>query len=263
MAQYIFGSGILWGTPTADATGAAIVNPTPVEFGTLQDISLDVSFDTKLLYGNLQFPVAVGRGKGKVSGKAKFAQLNGSTINSLFFGQTMTNGIINDIKDTTGMLIPATPFTITASSTTTLTSFAIPDSGTWSADLGISDTNGVPFTRVASAPVTGQYTVTAGVYVFAAADAGKTVFIDYQYTATSTTAVKSTIMNLPMGYAPSFKVDLAMPYAGKRLIFSLPNAISSKLTLATKQDDFMIPEFDFDAFASSSGQIMTYALTDN
>lgn len=250
MSQFVFGSGILWGTPTADANGNAIVNPSPILFGTMSDISLDMSFDTKTLYGNLQFPVAVGRGKGKIAGKAKFAQLNGTLINSLFFGQSLTNGVLSDVYDTTG---------VAAATTVTPT---VPNSGTWSADLGVRDANGLPMTRVASAPATGQYSVSAGAYTFAAADAGKTVFISYQYTATSTSAVQSIVQNLPMGYAPSFKADLYLPFNGKSLVVSVQNAIANKLSFATKQDDFMVPEFDFDCFAGANGQVLTYALTD-
>lgn len=253
MSQYAFGAGILWGTPLLDATGAAIANPTPVQFGELQDVSLDISFDTKMLHGQNQFPVAIGRGKGKISGKSKFARLNGALINSLFFGQTLAAGIVSDVYDTTGALIPTTPFTITPT---------VPSSGTWSADLGVTNASGVPMTRVASAPTTGQYSVAAGVYTFAAADTGLRVFISYQYTATSTTAKKSTVANLPMGYAPSFKCDLYMPYQGKSLICSLPNCIGSKLQLSTKLDDFFIPEFDFEGFADASGNVMTWATTE-
>ncbi len=253
MAQYVFGSGVLWGTPTMDASGVAIVNPSPIQFGTLQDVSLDVSFDTKALYGNLQFPVAQGRGKGKISGKAKVAQMNGTLLNNIFFGQTLSSGIINDVYDTTGVAIPGTPYQITPT---------VPSSGTWSQDLGVRDANGLPMTRVASAPTTGQYSVAAGVYTFAAADTTLTVFISYQYTATSTSAAKSTILNLAMGYAPTFRLDLSLPYAGKAMIVTLPNVISSKMGMATKQDDFLIPEFDFEAFAGSNGQVMTYAMSD-
>ncbi|MBV8061456.1 MAG: hypothetical protein JO253_08055 [Alphaproteobacteria bacterium] len=253
MAQYVFGSGQLWGTPTADAYGNPIANPSPVQFGTMQDVSLDISFDTKELTGNLQFAVAIGRGKGKVEGKAKVAQLNGSLFNSLFFGQTLTNGVINDVFDTTGSVIPSSPYSVTPT---------VPGSGTWSQDLGVRNSNGLPLKRVASAPATGQYTVAAGVYTFAAADTGTTVFINFQYTATSTTAVQSTIINLPMGYAPTFRADFNLPYNGKNLIITLPNCIGSKLSFATKQDDFLIPEFDFSAFASANGQIMTYSLSD-
>ena len=255
MAQYIFGAGILWGVPLQDATGAAITNPTPIQFGTLQDVSLDVSFDTKKLYGNLQFPVAVGRGKGSLTGKAHFAQINGAILNSLFFGQTVTAGIIGDVLDTTGAAIPTTPFAITPT---------VPSSGTWSVDLGVKNASGLPMTRVdaAATPTTGQYKVAAGVYTFATADTGLTVFISYQYTATSTSAKKSTVQNLPMGYAPSFRVDLLNPYAGKMLTVTLPNAIGSKLSFASKLDDFMIPEFDFEGFADASGNVMTWATTE-
>jgi len=254
MAQFTFGSGVLWGTPLSDATGTAITNPTPIQFGTLQDCSVDISGDIKELYGQNQFAVAVGRGKAKITGKAKFAQINGSLLNSLFFGQTVTNGILSDVYDTTGAAIPATPFTITPTP---------PSSGTWTADLGVRDSTGLPMTRVASSPTTGQYSVSiAGLYTFAAADTGKTVFINYQYTATSTTATKSTVQNVLMGYAPTFKADLYMPYNGKSLIVTLPQCISTKLSFATKLDDFQISEMDFSAFADSAGNTITWATTD-
>lgn len=253
MAQYVFGSGVLFGTPLTDATGAAIVNPSPIEFGTISDVALDISFDTKQLYGNLQFPVAIGRGKGKIGGKAKAAKLNGSMLNNLFFGQTLNLGVISDVYDTTGAAIPSTPFAITPT---------VPGSGTWTRNLGVKDANGLPMTRVASAPTTGQYSVSAGVYTFAAADTGLTVYINFQYSATSTTAVKSDVINLPMGYAPSFQADFYMPFNGKNLVFTAHNCVASKLAFATKQDDFMMPEFDFDCFANAAGLVMTYALTD-
>ena len=253
MAQFAFGAGTLWGIPTADYSGAAITTPTPVQFGTLQGGSIDISFDTKELYGNKQFPVAVGRGKGKITGKATFAQLNGSLINSLFFGQSLSAGIVADYSDVTGSAIPATPFSITPT---------VPNSGTWSVDLGVLSSLGLPMTRVASAPATGQYSVSAGVYTFAAADTGQTVFISYQYAATSTTAQKSTVLNVPMGYAPTFRAELSVPFNGKSLVFSLPNCVSTKLSMATKLDDFAVPEFDFSAFADASGNVLTYAISD-
>ena len=57
-----FGTGILYGIPLTDAAGNAISNGTPVQFGQLQDIAIDLSFDEKMLYGASQFPIAVGRG---------------------------------------------------------------------------------------------------------------------------------------------------------------------------------------------------------
>jgi len=246
----LFGSGLLWGTPSTDANGNAITNASPVRFGILQDVSVDINFDTKLLYGQNQFAIDAGRGKGKIAGKAKFAEVNGALINSLFFGQTTTAGILDDHFDVTGQLAAATVTPV------------VPSSGTWSVDLGVRDGFGIPFTKVASAPATGQYSVAAGVYTFAAADSARTVFIDYQYTATSTTAKKSVVTNLLMGQAPTFRCDLKIPRLPKALVFTFNNCISNKFSIASKQDDFIIPEFDFDIFADPNGNIMTWGSSD-
>jgi hypothetical protein len=261
--QNLFGSGFLYGVPTADATGAAIANPTPVQFGVLQDISIDFSFDNKQLHGQNQFAVAVGRGKGKISCKAKAAQVNGALFNSLFFGGTNSAGILSANNDLVGVAIPATPFTITLSTTNTLTTRQIPNSGTFYRDLGVRNASGVPMTRVASAPTTGQYTVSnVGVYVFAAADVGLQVFINYEYTATSTVAQNQIVVNQAMGYAPTFTTVLNQPYAGKTLHVRLYQCITSKLSMASKNDEFTIPEFDFDAFQDASGNVLAYGLSE-
>jgi len=253
MAQYGFGAGALWGTPLTDAFGNLLANPSPILFGVLQNVSVDISGDIKELNGQNQFAVAVGRGKGKITGKASFAQINGAIINSLFFGQTMTSGILSDVYDTTGAAIPTTPYQITPT---------VPGSGTWSADLGVRDANGLPMTRVTSAPATGQYSVSAGVYTFAAADTGKTVFISYQYTATSTVAKTSTVMNVPMGYAPQFRCDLFNGYSGKALALTLYGCVANKLSLATKLDDFMMPDFEFAGFADSAGRVLSWGTSE-
>ncbi|MFX7021362.1 hypothetical protein ABTI29_21025, partial [Acinetobacter baumannii] len=77
-------------------------------------------------------------------------------------------------------------------------------------DLGVTDAKAIPLKRVASAPATGQYSVDAatGAYTFAAADAGKTVFISFKYTATVAGAKSGVVSNLDMGYTPEFSVDL-------------------------------------------------------
>lgn len=249
--QIGFGAGVLVGTALNDATGAALAAPTPVQFGIMQSCSVDFSFDVKELFGSYQFPVAIGRGKGKITGKASIAQMNGLTINSVFFGQTLTSGSLKAYIDTVGTAIPATPFTITPT---------VPGGGTWANDLGVLDPNGVPMTRVVSGPTTGQYSVSAGVYTFAAADTGKLVRISYQYTATSTIAKKLTINNVLMGQAPTFRADLMIPYGAQQFVLTLPCCTGSKFSVATKLDDFVMPEFDFSAFADSSNNVAYLAL---
>lgn len=249
MAMYQFGAGSMWGTPQTDAFGAAIAVPTPILLGVSQDISVEISGDVKMLHGQNQFPVAVGRGKGKVSGKIKHGQFNGAAINSLFFGQSMTTGLLADVNDITGAVIPTTPFQITPT---------VPASGTWSTDLGVRDDQGNPMTKVASSPATGQYSVAAGVYTFAAADVGKTVFISYQYTATSTTARKSTVMNVAMGNAPTFRCDFFNSFQGQGLSLTLFACISTKLQISTKLDDFTVPELDFEGFADGANRVLQW-----
>ena len=105
--QYHFGTGTLWGAATADALGNTIANPTPIKFGTLSDVSLEIDRDIKELYGQLAFPVALGGGKMKVAVKAKFAQIAGRIFNDLFLGQGLTAGTLTAAQeDLTGQAIP-------------------------------------------------------------------------------------------------------------------------------------------------------------
>jgi hypothetical protein len=252
--QIGFGTGALWGTQLTDVNGNTVAVPSPVQFGALQDVSVDFSADIKKLFGSNAFPLVAARGKLSINCKAKTAQVNGALFNNIFFGFGTTAAILGDVYDTTGAAIPTTPYQITPT---------VPSSGTWSQDLGVRNSNSVPLTRVASAPATGQYSVAAGVYTFAAADTGSTVYISYQYTATSTTAKKIAITNPVMGAAPTFRADLYLPFAGKQMVLTLNSCVASKLNFATKLDDYLIPEFDFEAYADSSGvNVGTIALSE-
>ena len=253
MPTFGFGAGAVWMTPLTDATGAAIVNPTPLLVGTLQDASVDISGDVKELFGQNQFAEAVARGKAKIDIKLKFARWNGALLNSIYFGQTMSSSIIGNVYDTTGAAIPSTPFQITPT---------VPVSGTWARDLGVRNASGNPMTRVASAPTTGQYSVAAGVYTFATADTGLTVFISYAYTATSTVAKTSIVSNLAMGAAPTFRCDLTNGFNGNALAISLYSCVATKLSMATKIDDFNIAEIDGSAFANSAGQVLQWGTSE-
>lgn len=254
MSQFAFGSGNLWGYQTQDAYGNTIANLTPLKFGEVQDVGIDFSRDIKLLYGQLQFPAAIGGGKSKLDIKAKFARISGRLFSDLFFGQTLTGGTLTGVQnDTTGATIPATPYQVTV---------VPPSSGTWSRDLGVVDANGLAFSRVASAPATGQYSVAAGVYTFAAADTGKQVFISYAYTATAATAKSISIVNLPMGYVPTFGMDLAMTFGGKQMNMRFPNCVASKLTIDPKQDDFAENGMDISVFADAAGNVGTFTTSE-
>lgn len=246
--MYNFGVGTLFAVPTADATGAAIANGTPVQFGTVQDISGDISFEEKLLYGQNQFPVAVARGKGKIQFKAKSAGIFGSILGDLLLGTGSSAGIKR--------VYPNFPAAVPGVSAYTIT-IAPPSSGTFSNDLGvINASTGKPMTKVASAPSAGQYSVSnLGVYTFAAADANLAVLISYEYTATSTSAKYGNITNQLMGYTPSFKMALSTSYQGKNFGLVLNQVSSAKLSLPFKNDDFTIPEFEMSAYSDAAGNV--------
>jgi hypothetical protein len=235
MPNYQFGSGKLYG----------LVGAVPVArpFGALQEISVDISFNLKELYGQDQFPLTIARGQGKIEGKAKYANLNGGMINDIFFGQTNATGKKVPVSREPGT-IPTTPYQVT-----------VVNSATFAEDLGVViAATGVPMVRVASAPTTGQYSVAAGVYTFAAADTGIAVLIDYAYTVAAS-GNTTTIVNQLSGTTPSFAAAFAIKYGAGSLYLHLNSCISSKISFATKIEDFLVPDFDFKAFADASGTV--------
>lgn len=239
--MFQFGSGVLLAQRTD------ISNATPAQFALLQDVSFDFSFETKELYGQYQFPVAIGRGKGKIESKAKLARVSLLCFSSLYFGASLSAGEILTAYGETG--------TVPASSTYTVT---VSNSAHFVDDYGVVyAATGLPLARVASGPAAGQYSVSAGVYTFAAADASAAVLISYTYSSTAATAQQFTISNQLMGTTPTFQAQLMGkdPNTGTPLNLKLYNCTSSKLSMATKLDDFMVPEMDFSAFANPAGNI--------
>lgn len=244
-----FGAGKLIAVPTLDALGNPVAHPTPVAVAVLQDVSVDLDYETKTLYGEKNFPVAVGRGKGKITWKAKAGDFTAGVLGSLFLGSAATGarkGVVIDFATN----IPATPFTVT---------LVPPSAGSFVADLGVTDVlSGKPLTRVDSAPATGQYSLDpgTGVYTFAAADTLKPVLISYEYlVASSPGSQLFQISNNLMGYTPTFSAILYNQYAGKTLAMKLNNNVLGKLSLPFKNDDFTTHDIDAEAFADASGSL--------
>lgn len=53
--------------------------------------------------------------------------------------------------------------------------------GSFGLDLGVNYANGMAFACVTASPAVGQYSVTGGIYTFAAADAGASIRLNYSY----------------------------------------------------------------------------------
>lgn len=242
MTKQKFGVGVLIATSRTDASGLALAVPQSYRLGILQDVSTDFSFESKPLYGANQLPVDQGRGKAKLAFTAKTADINAAALAALHFGITPTIGVKLPLLDWAGT-IPATPFLLTP---------ILPGSGTWVSDLGVMDTSGNNFTRVATAPATGQYSVSAGAYTFAAADTGKAVLISSEYTAT-TGGIIVPMTNQLMGNSPSFSAILYNDSKGSKLGIKLTNCQSDKLSMPFKNEDFAIADFGFMALDDGTG----------
>ncbi len=240
--QLSFGSGALWGERT-DVAGSGIG---PRQFGVLQDIQIDFDWTDKELYGQLQFPVAIARGQGKITGKAKFAQILGLLYSDIFFGITAATGQFA-ISELEAAIVPAViPFSVT-----------VANASAYNDDLGVVyAANGKRFNRVTTPSSAGQYSVNfaSGAYTFAAADANAALMISYTYNA-ATTGNKMTLANQLMGTTPTFKATFYTTYGGEGTALRLNSCTANKLSMPTKIDDWTISELDFMAFADPSGTI--------
>jgi hypothetical protein len=244
-----FGSGVLFGNPNA---GNLVANPTPLTFGILQEVSVELKSDLKKLYGQNQFPVAVARGKIDISCKGKLAALDPAFFSQLYFGQPTTAGVqrpvYNEIDAPVSDVItpahtPVTDLGVIVISPGTLTSVVA----------------GQQLTKVSAAPsVSGTYEFTAGTYAFLAADitAGLTVAVSYTWND-STHGTTMAVSNQLMGYAPQFTGILYSAFRGSMLAVQLNACILGTVSIPTKQEDFWIADFDMEAFADASNNVMS------
>ena len=84
---------------------------------------------------------------------------------------------------------------------------------------------------------------------------GKWAALLFTYSYTTTAGASLSLSNLLMGSGPTFSLVLNEQYQGKLLNLQLNSVIAPKLSLAFKNEDFLIPEFDFQASADPAGNI--------
>lgn len=239
MTQYVFGTGQLYSVPQGGGN--------PLRIGALQDVSVEFSGDVKMLYGQYQFPLDVARGKTKIEGKIGSGNIDVAAFNTIFFGQTVTGNSEKKQAINEAGSVPA-------SSTYTIT---VANAATFSLDLGVTlVTTGQPLTQVASSPSAGQYSVSSGgVYTFNVAQASAAVLINYLYTATTANSGTLNINNQLMGTTPKFQLVASQTYNNKVFTMLLYAITTEKLSLPLKQDDHLISEISFSAFADDLNRI--------
>lgn len=223
-----------------------VTNPTPLRAILPQDMSIDFKRGTKSLFGANQFAAAVAAGEMTITGKVSMGATNARIFTDLMFSDAGVTGQILQADKEAGT-IPTTPFQVT-----------VTNSASWTTDLGVTKTDGTIFTRVASAPTTGQYSVAAGVYTFAAADTTIAVLISYLYTAAGV-GEKVTLANPLQGPASAFTAVMVFPYGTAQDVLTLNNAIASDSGIAAKIGDFTKPTLAFECATDVNDSLGTFS----
>ena len=236
MPQYSFGVG----SATILSSGA-----TPIQLGVLQEIQFEFSFTQKELRGGNQIAVDVARGEGKLTGKAKFGQISGGLLSSALAGSVVTPGSVKATQE--AKTIPASPGPYTVNVT---------NQSHFVDDLGVFDpATGNQYTVSTGAPTTGQYSVSAGVYTFSSADAGKSVIVNYSWTDL-TTGRTINFDNAPMGSGTIYQLVDFNTFRALGLYLKAYAVTIPKLSLPLKANDYTIQDVDFECFADALGNVL-------
>lgn len=250
-AQYVFGAGDVWAIP--QGTLLSGVDTTPVRFGTLQDIMIDQSQSTKELFGKLRLPVAVAGTQLKVTGKAKAAEFNAKLFNQIFWAGAITTGQLTQALGSSSLPgeLSGTPTTSGSAfvyQTTHHTATPLVDEGAYDTVTGLY-LNKVAFVSSTTDPGAGNYTYSAGSYYFHLAHVA---IVFYQYTLS--TGNNIVLPNIAMGANPTFSITL---YDNQWQQFNFGMTLNlcgcNKVSMGFKNEDWMIPEFDFYAMDDGTG----------
>src|SRR6266481_1190286 len=242
---YNFGSGYVFGVATNLGAQPSVVIPGQVL--TLQDAHVDLSTSIKELRGIGEDPEQRATGTRKLTGKVTTGRLNLNQLNQFYFADTYTTGATATAVAEPHSIPATMPFTVT-----------VTHSATFVQDLGVYFAGTLnQLTPVASGPITGQYSVAAGVYTFAAADEGLAVTMSYTYT--TVTGHTLTVNNKAMGTntRPTVQLYLSNQDNGNDDLIIYAAKIS-KLSIPWKLEDYLKLQFDFTAYANASGQLFTW-----
>jgi hypothetical protein len=165
--------------------------------------------------------------------------------NDLFFGQPMG-------ANTISVALDELVTTIAGANNVANKAAFVAD---WGVRYAAGAKAGQPLTAITGTAGVGQYTVTAGAYTFGD-PVGTQVIISYTYTPAAGSGTQLNIKNQLMGFAPTIQILLETVYNSNQFSVLLYSCVASKLSFTTKQEDFIVPEFDFEAFSNASGQVI-------
>jgi hypothetical protein len=246
-----------FGVGTAIGKRSDVPNAKPSFLGVLQDLEIDIDVTLKELTGAYKMPIDIAPSTMKVAGKAKFARIQGASVNNLLLGQTETDNSGIDMAVAEAFNVPASsPYTYTTTNGTHYTE-----------DLGVFYANGTQLQPTSSSPLQGQYIpgiAGTGTLTLSSADAGAAMLTYYGYTAT--TLVQLSLANQLMGSGPVFELQCKQDYfvqgVEKKLILKLNACRGAKWSLPFKNTDYTIQDFEFTAFADPSNNWGTFAFSE-
>jgi hypothetical protein len=240
---YPFGSGVLFGIPNA---GNLATLPNPTLLPVLQEVTVEFKSDLKKLYGQTQYPLAKARGKVDVTGKGKFVLSDPSILGQLYFGQDSVAGVERPVFN---------------ESHTTAASVA-PTQATADKNLGVinGDTGRQMQLITSGSPTIGQYKFTPynstgpvpAAYIFHASETASKVLLSYSWPDASNGS-SLTLSSQQMGYAPEVQMVLFNNFRNKLFSLQLNSCVFGSISIPTKQEDFWISDFDFDASVDAAG----------
>ena len=217
------GIGTIWSIP------ALTTSSTPIPLAVAKSATIDFKQERKPLRGQWMDPIDMLAGARDISVKFAGADFRAATVQLVLQGSTLAAN--------------ATKNVVVGENWVSATTVTVAQSATWSEDAGVLDlTAGKWLTRVASAPATGQYSVAAGVYTFAVADAGHNLTITYTYTSTTagsqTLAVTNQVVQQSTGYLVRVFTPFLVGGVVKTIGVEFPWVHFSDLSLALKPDDW-------------------------
>lgn len=223
----------------------------------LGDMEVSMKYPGKDVYGSGYYPIA------NVSGDRA---INLSFTNNKFnLNYLKVMGSTVATAQSVAMPVFGETHTIPATSTYTVTLTKSASAVALSETVRLADGSGTIFSRVtAGTEATGKYSIASGVLTFAAADAGKSIIVDYD--ATSLTANLATIKNNDTIPIVEIVHDgaFADAYAGTMRVvtrFYFCKA-SGDLALNWKRADAATPKLAFSVLDARADGVLGWMATD-
>ena len=251
---FVFGPGEIFAVLNQYYDGTSPTVPQPFRLDVDQDLPLDFTSTPKELWGQSIFPTAIGLGEGKVTGKIRQGRVDYRMIQALFAAQDgqPTTGMNLTYQQGYSTVVPGSPYQITP---------APPNSGVYVADWGVRYANsGLFLTKVTGPVAQGEYAESAGEYTFAALDTTQPIIIDYEFSVA--TGYTISYDNPLQGAVGFMHMRYQGSYGGRYIGIDLPLLVPNKFSLATKQKDWVMPEFDFSLFSAPSGLVASIFTTE-